>query len=126
MNIYSRPRRLSHCRNEAVAKIKESARGTMGRGKIPSSPRAFYFFIIPIFIGTPSGSLCGGVRDRFHTVAVFVSGFTSLVWTDGRFVYGFYDYSFSRMVSQFRYMIFRRLYFRNGSKQLTLFYSDVT
>ena len=44
----------------------------MGRGKgeewkrafslFPSSPRAFYFFsIIAIFTGIPSGSLCGGV-----------------------------------------------------------------
>ena len=82
-NIYSRPRRLYHCRKEAVEKIKESARRTMGRGKIPSSPRAFYLFIIPVFIGISSGSLCGGVRDRFQNVAVFVSGFTSLVWTDG-------------------------------------------
>ena len=86
VNIYSRPRRLSHCRKEAVEKIKESAQDTMGRRKVPSSPRPFYFFIILIFIGTPSGSLCGGVRDRFQKVAVFLSGFTSLVWTDSRFL----------------------------------------
>ena len=85
-NIYSRPRRLSHCRKEAVEKIKESAQDTMGRRKIPSSPRPFHFLIILIFIGTPSGSLCGGVRDRFQKVAVFLSGFTSLVWTDSRFL----------------------------------------
>ena len=58
-------------RREAGKRKKESARGTMGRGKrrsqvFPSShrpPRAFYFFIIAIFIRIPSGSLCG--EDRF-------------------------------------------------------------
>ena len=42
----------------------ESALGAMGRGKReerPRPPRAFYFFsIIAIFIGIPSGSLYGG------------------------------------------------------------------
>ena len=58
-------------RREAVEREKESAWGTMGRGKrrrevFPSShrpPRAFYFSIIAIFIGIPSGSLCG--EERF-------------------------------------------------------------
>ena len=58
-------------RREAGERKKESARGTMGRGKrrsevFPSShrtPRAFYFLIIAIFIRIPSGSLCG--EERF-------------------------------------------------------------
>ena len=51
-------------------KEKESALGTIGRGKreeklppFPSShrsPRAFYFLIIAIFIGMPCAGLCGG------------------------------------------------------------------
>ena len=59
---------LSLCRREAGRKRKkESARGTMGRGKgeersppFPSShrpPRAFYFSIIATFSGIPKGSL---------------------------------------------------------------------
>ena len=49
---------------------KGSAQGTMGGGRrekrLPSfpsshrSPRTFYFSIIAIFIGIPSGILCGG------------------------------------------------------------------
>ena len=58
-------------RREAVERKKESAWGTMGREKRRSEvfssshrpPRAFYFSIIAIFIGIPSGSLCG--EDRF-------------------------------------------------------------
>ena len=58
-------------RREAREREKESARETMRRGKrrsevFPSShrpPRAFYFSVIAIFIGIPSGSLCG--EDRF-------------------------------------------------------------
>ena len=58
-------------RREAGERKKESAWGTMGREKrrrevFPSShrpPRAFYFSIIAIFIGIPSGSLCG--EERF-------------------------------------------------------------
>ena len=64
----------SLCRREAGRKRKkESAQGTMGRGKgeekpprFPSShrpPRAFYFSIIATFIGIPTGSLCG--EERF-------------------------------------------------------------
>ena len=55
------------CSREAGEKEKESARGTMGRGKtapafslFPLSPARFYFSIVAIFIGKPSGSLCGG------------------------------------------------------------------
>ena len=62
---------VSLYRREAREREKESARGTMGREKkrsqvFPSShrpPRAFYFSVIAIFIGIPSGSLCG--EDRF-------------------------------------------------------------
>ena len=53
----------SLCCGEAGEEEKESSRGTMGRGKkeerlppFPSShrpPRALYFSIIAIFIGTP-------------------------------------------------------------------------
>ena len=58
------------CRREAGEKEKESARGTMERGKkeerpFPSSliPRALsFFFIIAIFGGIPRGSVCGGER----------------------------------------------------------------
>ena len=58
-------------RREAGERKKESARGTMGRDRrrsevFPSShrpPRPFYYSIIAIFIGIPSGSLCG--EDRF-------------------------------------------------------------
>ena len=58
-------------RREAVEREKEDTRGTMGREKrrrevFSSShrpPCAFYFSIIAIFIGIPSGSLCG--EDRF-------------------------------------------------------------
>ena len=58
-------------RREAVEREKEDTRGTMGREKRRSEvfssshrpPRAFYFSIIAIFIGIPSGSLCG--EDRF-------------------------------------------------------------
>ena len=58
-------------RREAGEREKESARGTMGREKrrsevFPSShlpPRSFYFSKIVIFIGIPSGSLCG--EERF-------------------------------------------------------------
>ena len=58
-------------RREAVEREKEDTRGTMerekGRSEVFSSshrpPRAFYFSIIAIFIGIPSGSLCG--EDRF-------------------------------------------------------------
>ena len=61
----------SLCRREAGEREKESARGTMGREKrrsevFPSShrpPRSFYFSKIVIFIGIPSGSLCG--EERF-------------------------------------------------------------
>ena len=61
------------CRREAGEKKKESARGTMGRGKreerpfltfslVPRPLRAFYFFIIAIFGGIPRGSVCGDER----------------------------------------------------------------
>ena len=58
-------------RREAVEREKEDTRGTMGREKRRSEvfssshrpPRAFYFSIIAIFIGIPSGSLCG--EERF-------------------------------------------------------------
>ena len=58
-------------RREAVERGKEDTRRTMGREKRRSEvfssshrpPRAFYFSIIAIFIGIPSGSLCG--EDRF-------------------------------------------------------------
>ena len=58
-------------RREVGEREKESARGTMGREKrrsqvFPSShrpPRAFCFSVIAIFIGIPSGSLCG--EERF-------------------------------------------------------------
>ena len=40
---------------------KESARGTVGRGK-----RGSCFSIIAIFIGIPSGSLRGGEREGSH------------------------------------------------------------
>ena len=62
----------SLCRRGAGEKEKESARGTMGRGKreerhFPSSHRplgAFYFSICTaiFFFEIPSGSLCGGER----------------------------------------------------------------
>jgi len=50
---------------EAGEKEKESARGTMGRGKREERrpPRAFYFFDYFILMGIPSGSLCGGESD---------------------------------------------------------------
>ena len=55
------------CSREAGEKEKR-ARGALWEGErplppFPSShrpPRAFYFSIIAIFIGKPSGSLCGG------------------------------------------------------------------
>ena len=58
-------------RREAVEREKEDTRGTMGREKRTSEvfssshrpPRAFYFSIIAIFIGIPSGRLCG--EERF-------------------------------------------------------------
>ena len=54
----------SLCCGEAGEKEKESARGTTGRWMrdFPSSPARFLFFrlFISIFIGIPSGSLCGG------------------------------------------------------------------
>ena len=58
-------------RREAVERETEDTRGTMGREKRRSEvfspshrpPRAFYFSIIAIFIGIPSGSLCG--EERF-------------------------------------------------------------
>ena len=58
-------------RREAVERGKRETRRTMGREKRRSEvfssshrpPRAFYFSIIAIFIGIPSGSLCG--EDRF-------------------------------------------------------------
>jgi len=61
---------------EAGEKEKESARGTMGRGKreerpFPSShrpPRALYFFDYFILMGIPSGSLCGGESDKVITI----------------------------------------------------------
>ena len=61
----------SLCCGEAREKEKESARGTMGRGKredrprfpLPIVPRALSIFsIIDILMGIPSGSLCGGER----------------------------------------------------------------
>ena len=82
----------SLCCREAREKEKESVRGTMGRGKreerpLPYNlcfsgricgfvvlakpadylvPRALSIFsIIAIFIGIPSGSLCGGERSSF-------------------------------------------------------------
>ena len=54
----------SLCCGEAGEKEKESARGSSGRWMrdFPSSPARFLFFrlFISIFIGIPSGSLCGG------------------------------------------------------------------
>ena len=62
------------CCGEAGEKEKESARGTMGRGKreqrifafslFPSPPARFpfVFSIIAMFIEIPSWSLCGGER----------------------------------------------------------------
>ena len=52
---------------EAREKEEDSERGTMGRGKsflpLPIVPRALSIFkIVAIFIGIPSGSLCGGER----------------------------------------------------------------
>ena len=57
---------------------KESARGTMGRGKgeerpppFPSShrpPRAFYFSIIATFTGIPKGSLYGEGRFFLYII----------------------------------------------------------
>ena len=49
----------------------------MGKGKreerpfltfslVPRPLRAFYFFIIAILGGIPSGSLCGGQRERHY------------------------------------------------------------
>ena len=55
----------SLCCREAGEKEKESARGTVGRGKspLPIVPRALSIFsIIAIFIGILSGSLCGAER----------------------------------------------------------------
>ena len=65
-------------------KKRESAQGTMGRRKreersFPSScrpPRAFYFSIIAIFIGTPCKSLCRGegnlvIKDHQNVFEVF-------------------------------------------------------
>ena len=63
----------SLCCGEAGEKKRKRA-GHDGKGKdrrqasppFPSShrpPRAFYFSIIAIFIGVPSGSLCGGERS---------------------------------------------------------------
>ena len=65
------------CCREDREKEKESARGTMGKGKreerpfltfslVPRPLRAFYFFIIAILGGIPSGSLCGGERMRHY------------------------------------------------------------
>ena len=55
--------------SEAGEKERESARGTMGRGKREERLRArrsaFYLSIIAIFIGKPSGSLCGGESSHF-------------------------------------------------------------
>ena len=62
------PPQWSLCVEESRAgeKEKESARGTMGRGKrgpLPIVPRALSIFsIIGTFIGILSGSLCGGER----------------------------------------------------------------
>ena len=53
--------KASLCRREAGEKEKERTRRMMG------SPRAFYFSVIAIFIGTPSGSLCGGERCFIQT-----------------------------------------------------------
>ena len=57
------------CCREAGEKERESARGTMRRGKREGRLRvtvsAFYFSIIAIFIGKPSGSLCGGESSHF-------------------------------------------------------------
>ena len=39
-------------------------------------PRAFYFSIIAIFMGIPSGSLCGG--ERFRRTTAFLNLFISL------------------------------------------------
>ena len=38
-------------------------RGLLAFSLFPSSPRAFYFSIIAIFMGIPSGSLCRGERS---------------------------------------------------------------
>ena len=58
-NIYSRPRRLSHCCKEAVEKIKESARGTMGRGRY-HRPRALSISLLFLFLlGHPAGASAG-------------------------------------------------------------------
>ena len=55
--------------SEAGEKERESARTTMGTGKREERLRirtsAFYFSIIAIFTGKPSGNLCGGESSHF-------------------------------------------------------------
>ena len=55
--------------SEAGEKERDSARGTMGRRKREERLRvrtsAFYFSIIAMFIGKPSGSLWGGESSHF-------------------------------------------------------------
>ena len=57
------------CCREAGEREKESARGAMGRGKkeerLSVRARVFYFSIIAIFVGKPSGSLWGGESSHF-------------------------------------------------------------
>ena len=78
----------SLCRREAGEKEKESARGTMGRGKreerlspFPSSHCARALSIFPlfaIFIGIASGNFCGGgERNNTSEMTETGSGFTS-------------------------------------------------
>ena len=59
VNIYSRPRRLSHCRNEALAKIKESAAARWEEGR-SHRPRALSIFLLFLFLlGHPAGASAG-------------------------------------------------------------------
>lgn len=70
------------CRRKAGERKKQSARGTMRKGKrglfsLPIVPRALaiFFLIIAIFlIGIPNGSLCGGERvpPRIHPQSLFL------------------------------------------------------
>ena len=70
------------CRRKAGERKKQSARGTMRKGKrglflLPIVPRALaiFFLIIGIFlIGIPNGSLCGGERvpPRIHPQSLFL------------------------------------------------------
>ena len=86
----SPPQRL-FCVVGRLGRKKKEARGTMGRGKreerllpLPSSrrsPRAFYvffFLVIAMFIGIPSGSFCWGER-ALEVGSLCVSGILPLL-----------------------------------------------